>query len=137
MTRWAAMWGAAFLSTAILDAVAITQVIGPAVEAQAGPILAESPDMIAALGFYLLYPLAIVQLAAMGRAPGAAARQGAFLGLACYGTYELTNKAVLEGWGWNLVALDSAWGMIVTAAGAFAAAVAARALDRRAAAQSA
>lgn len=46
--------------------------------------------------------------------------RGARLGLVAYGTYELTNWAVLNGWPALLVPLDMGWGVVLTmlAAGA-------------------
>lgn len=123
-------WAAAFLATAILDALALGLVIGPFVEARVGTIMRASPDLLAAAIFYLGYPLAILRFAARGRAPGRAAVEGALLGLACYGVYESTNMATLQGWRWEMVALDTAWGAIVTAAGAAAASAAMRGAGR-------
>ncbi|MGG7567763.1 DUF2177 family protein [Rhodovulum sp. DZ06] len=125
MIRYAATWGAAFLVISALDAVALTQLIGPFVEARVGGILRDDPVLPAALAFYLLYPAAVVHFAASGRAPAAAARQGALFGLVCYGVYEATNMATISGWTWGMVALDLAWGAFVSAVGAFAAARAA------------
>lgn len=40
----------------------------------------------------------------------------ALLGLAMYGVYNLTNKATLDRYGWNVVVVDSLWGSFVIAA---------------------
>ena len=125
MKRFAVMWVAALVVTAALDAVALTQLIGPFVEARVGGVLRADPNLAAAAMFYLLYPAALVHFAARGRRAGAAAAQGALFGLACYGVYETTNMATIEGWTWSMLALDMAWGATVTAAGAAAAALAA------------
>ena len=47
--------------------------------------------------------------------PAAAARRGAALGLVAYGTYELTNWAVLRDWPALLVPIDIGWGVVLTA----------------------
>ena len=48
-----------------------------------------------------------------------AARRGAALGLVAYGTYELTNWAVLRDWPALLVPIDIGWGVVLTAMAAF------------------
>jgi uncharacterized membrane protein len=71
--------------------------------------------------FYALYLVAIVIHAELGaESIGAAARRGAGLGLVAYGTYELTNWAVLRGWPPTLVLPDIAWGVVLTAVAAAA-----------------
>ncbi len=40
---------------------------------------------------------------------------GALFGLFCYATFELTALALLKHWTWPVVAVDVAWGMLVTA----------------------
>jgi uncharacterized membrane protein len=66
--------------------------------------------------FYALYVAAIVVFAVLGAASrAAAARRGAALGLVAYGTYELTNWAVLRDWPALLVPIDIAWGVVLTA----------------------
>lgn len=75
----------------------------------------------AALLFYALYVGAIVSWAVAGAASRAhAARRGAGLGLVAYGTYELTNWAVLRDWPAMLVPVDLAWGVALTAVAALA-----------------
>jgi len=71
--------------------------------------------------FYAFYVAAIVIYAVRGTTgPAAAARRGAGLGLVAYGTYELTNWAVLRDWPAWLVPVDLAWGILLTAVAGFA-----------------
>ena len=75
----------------------------------------------AAALFYVFYVGATVILAVLGAAsPGSAAKRGAILGLVAYATYELTNWAVLKGWPARLVPIDIGWGIVLTAAAAWA-----------------
>ncbi len=70
--------------------------------------------------FYALYLAAILIHAVLGAVtPAGAARRGAALGLVAYGTYELTNWAVLRDWPAALVPVDLVWGVILTAVAAF------------------
>jgi uncharacterized membrane protein len=38
--------------------------------------------------------------------------------LLAYGTYEATNMATLRGWSWQMVVVDTGWGMLLTAVAA-------------------
>jgi len=42
---------------------------------------------------------------------------GALFGLFCYATFELTSMSLLKHWTWQVVIVDIAWGMFVTAVG--------------------
>ncbi len=39
---------------------------------------------------------------------------GALFGLGAYLTYELTSKSFTKGWSYEMVIIDSLWGMILT-----------------------
>lgn len=65
--------------------------------------------------FYALYVAAVVTFAVVDTAcRTAAARRGAALGLVAYGTYELTNWAVLRDWPALIVPIDIGWGVVLT-----------------------
>jgi uncharacterized membrane protein len=53
---------------------------------------------------------------------------GALLGLAAYGTYDLTNQATLRGWSTLVTIVDMAWGASLTATVATVATLVARRL---------
>ncbi|MEB3222598.1 MAG: DUF2177 family protein, partial [Candidatus Sericytochromatia bacterium] len=64
---------------------------------------------------YVFYVAAIVaQAVAPATSAGDAAGRGAWLGLVAYGTYELTNWAVIAGWPAALVPVDLGWGVLLT-----------------------
>lgn len=44
---------------------------------------------------------------------------GAFFGLVCYGTYDLTNLATLKGWPVKIVVLDLLWGSFISGTTSF------------------
>ncbi|MBN1193226.1 MAG: DUF2177 family protein [Coriobacteriia bacterium] len=85
-----------------------------------GSLLSSSPKLAVAAGFYLLYVVGVLALAVLpGIREGALAGalwRGALLGLLAYGTYDLTNLATIEGWAWQVSAIDLLWGTIVTGA---------------------
>ncbi len=86
---------------------------------QLGALMLPSPNFAVAVLFYLFFAAAIVILAVM---PGMKANSlplalgyGAVLGLAAYGTYDITNLATLKGWPPVVSLVDMAWGTFVTA----------------------
>jgi uncharacterized membrane protein len=102
---------------------------------EVGALLLDTPNWLPALLFYLGYPVGVVWLTgqplrtdralAPGAARGAALRvslaKGAVLGLLVYGTYDLTNLAVLKGWSPLITVVDIVWGTTLTAVVAWAA----------------
>lgn len=98
----------------LLDLLFINLFAKAFIQKQVGPMLASKPDWLAGVIFYLIFTAGIIYFAILP-APNLkqAAWNGAFLGLLCYGTYELVNKSLLAGWPWKLVVVDIAWGLIV------------------------
>lgn len=83
-----------------------------------GNLLRKSPELPPAVAFYLLYASGLVVFAVLpGLRAGSAGQAmllGAFLGLVAYGTYDLTNFAVLNGYTLKLTLIDIAWGTLVS-----------------------
>ncbi len=75
-------------------------------------------NLLAAGLFYLLYPVGVVDFAVREglrqASPSKAFTSGALFGLFAYATYDLTNWATLPGWPAVIVAVDIAWGTILT-----------------------
>ena len=117
-----------YLVTAVVflaaDAVMLRFVMAPLFRAQLGDIMLESPRLGAAALFYLAYVAGLVKLVSLpalrAGEPVQALVNGAILGFVAYGTYEFTNYATLRGWSLSQVALDLAWGTILTAVAAWA-----------------
>ncbi|GAB4136653.1 MAG: DUF2177 family protein [Sphingomonadales bacterium] len=89
-----------------------------------GPWLRETPNMAAATIFYLAYVGGILYFAVQPawRDGGwqTALLSGALLGLLAYGTYDMTNLAVMKDWPLKISLIDIAWGTAVTAMAALA-----------------
>ncbi len=107
----------------IIDIIMLRAVMLPLFERNIGALLAEETKIGVALVFYLFYVAGIIYFAIL---PGVRADQpslvvlnGALLGLLAYGTYEATNMATLKGWSWQMVAVDVAWGGVLTALTAY------------------
>jgi uncharacterized membrane protein len=105
-----------------IDAVWL-KVMGPRLYAvEMGQLLREKPAILPAVMFYIIYAAGLVLFAiSPGRAAGSimtAAALGAALGLVAYGTYNLTNLAILKGYPSRIATIDLAWGVIASGAAA-------------------
>lgn len=112
------------VAMAVLDAIWLTQV-GPRLYRPAiGELLADKPDMRAAVAFYLIYVCGIVFIAVSPALRDGsllrATTMGAALGFVAYATYDLTNQATLKVWPLHVTLIDVAWGTVLTAAAAAA-----------------
>ena len=86
-----------------------------------GAVMAERPNMAAAVAFYLLYALGVVLFAVRPAADWRAALLwGALFGFFCYATYDLTNLATLKVWSLKVSLIDIAWGAVLTGTAAAA-----------------
>jgi len=117
---------ATFLS---LDAIWLGLVSPPVYARVLNGLLLDGFRPVPALLFYLLYNAAIVVFVVPRSRPHpmASIAYGAFFGICAYGTYDLTNHAVLKAWTTELTVTDMAWGAVVTALASLAAAL----MDRR------
>ena len=99
----------------ILDLLWLGAIARDFYDAALGPLKRPAVLWPAAALFYVFYVAAIVRLVVVpSRGSREAAKRGAVLGLVCYGTYELTNWAVIAGWPALLVPVDLAWGVFLT-----------------------
>ena len=118
MIKYVAAYLGAGLTFAAIDAVWLTTMTDRLYKPVLGPILADKPDMKAAVAFYLISIAGTVFLAiAPALAQGSwqrAAINGAVLGFVAYATYDLTNQATLNVWSLKLTLIDLAWGTTLT-----------------------
>lgn len=121
MTFLKAYFGTA-ISFLLIDAVWIMMVVKPFYEKEIGGLLRDTPNMVASGIFYALYAAGIVWLAVNPALSTGSVRtaaiNGAILGAIAYGTYTVTNYAVIEGWTRGLVVSDVLWGAFLTAVAA-------------------
>lgn len=101
-----------------LDALMLKNVMRPLFESRLGDQILEDPRMVAAGLFYLAYVgglLYFVSVPALEAGkPSQALLNGALIGAMAYGTYEVTNYAVLRAWSPVMVAVDLSWGTALT-----------------------
>ena len=109
----------AFPIMIVIDLIWIGVVGAGFYRSQLGSML--RPDVVwpAAIAFYVIYALAIsffVVAPAIGvHSFVRVLLTGAFLGLAAYAAYDLSNLATLTGWPLPLTFVDLAWGTFFTA----------------------
>ncbi|MEY3293317.1 MAG: DUF2177 family protein [bacterium] len=135
MFKYIAAYLGAGLTFAAIDAVWLTNMTDRLYRPVLGPILADKPDMQAAVAFYLISIFGTVFLAiAPALRQGAwqrAAINGAVLGFVAYATYDLTNQATLKVWSLHLTLIDLAWGTTLTSVSALGGYFSARWAERR------
>lgn len=126
-----------FLATSVIflvaDAIMLRGVIQPLFAKHLGDQLYDGGfRTVPAILFYLINMLGILWFAGIpalqAGAPGQALLNGAILGLVAYGCYELTSWAVMRDWHPSMVAVDLAWGTVLTAVSAWGGVMAARLL---------
>lgn len=93
-----------------------------------GYLLADTPNWAAAILFYMMFIAGIVYFAVRPGLETQSMRKGLFnaalFGLMTYGTYDLTNLALVKSWPVIVTVVDMIWGtvvaMMVAAIGMFA-----------------
>ena len=108
-----------FSSLLIADAIWLGLIARTFYRDQLGALMLETPNFAIAALFYVFFAAAVVLLAVQ---PGVRANSlltamfyGAIMGLAAYGTYDITNLATLKGWPVIVSVVDMTWGTFVTA----------------------
>ncbi|OQP85077.1 hypothetical protein BTR14_17095 [Rhizobium rhizosphaerae] len=123
-------YAATLVTFLAIDAVWLGLVARTFYRDQLGELMLPQPNFVAAAVFYLFFAVAVVILAVMpGLRAGSilvAMGYGAVLGLAAYGTYDMTNLSTLKGWPALMSFVDMGWGTILTAVSAGAGAYAVR-----------
>lgn len=119
MLPYTASYVLALVVFLLIDIVWITSVMQPIFQQNVGSFLLERPRKGVAALFYALYVAGIIYFAVVpAHDSGAwwtAAVNGTLIGFLSYGTYEVTNLATLKGWNYRMLAIDVAWGMVLTA----------------------
>jgi uncharacterized membrane protein len=102
----------------VIDMVWLGWVARSTYASELGPLVRAQFDYRAALAFYLLYAAGLMFFAIMPALEVKSVLQGlmlgAGLGLVAYGTYDLTNLAVINGFGARIALIDLAWGVVLS-----------------------
>jgi uncharacterized membrane protein len=110
-------WLAIVVTMMVLDVLWIGVVARPLYNRGIGHLMAEQPNFIPAVAFYLLFAVGVMAFVVLPRSPGdwqAAAAWGAAFGFMTYMTYDLTNMSTLRDWPVGLSFIDTAWGCFAT-----------------------
>lgn len=121
--------GVAALLLLVLDAAWITLVAGDLYRERMGDLVRESPQLLPAVGFYVLFWAGLVHLVVrpgLAQSLGRVAASGALLGATAYATWGLTGLAVLEGFSTVVALTDVLWGTFLGSVVAVASVAAAR-----------
>lgn len=84
-----------------------------------GHLFGKSMAILPGVIFYILYAIALnvfVVLPALKNSTGylPVLMMGMLFGMAAYGTYDLTNQAILKNWPWMVTIVDIVWGSCLT-----------------------
>ncbi len=116
----------------IADALMLPNVIKPLFEQHLGDAMLDDIRVVPAALFYVIYMAGVIWFAGWPAlrdgAPSTALLNGAILGFVAYGTYELVSWTVMRDWHPSMVAVDMAWGTVLTAVSAWGGVMAARAI---------
>ena len=124
MTKYFAAYSAAAVVMIAIDLLWLGIIAKPLYRDGIGHLMSDTPNISAAVLFYLMFPVGLMIFAVV---PSAGSPEwtktlvaGALFGLFTYATYDLTNLATLKGWPIGLAALDIAWGTMVSSVSALA-----------------
>ena len=118
MFDWLKLYLVAAVTFVGLDFVWLLLIARKLYQEQLGGLLGQA-KIVPAVIFYLLYLVGIlffvVNPAIEKESLFYAIIAGGFLGLLCYGTYDLTNLSTIKDWPILVTSLDLVWGTFVTA----------------------
>ncbi len=118
MTKYMITYVLTLIAFVGIDLVWLTWIARSTYVAEMGSLLRKEPQLIAALIFYLLYAAGLLFFAVVPGVKAGSIMQamflGAALGLVAYGTYDLTNLSVMNGFNLRIALIDLAWGTVVS-----------------------
>jgi uncharacterized membrane protein len=87
--------------------------------AEMGDLIRKQPNIVAAIAFYLIYAAGLMFFSVNPGLKAGSVMQSvllaAALGFVAYGTYDLTNLSVLNGFTVRIALIDLAWGTFLSA----------------------
>ena len=119
MNHFLKLFSIAALTFLVLDFTWLLLIARKLYQEQLGSLLGTT-KLIPASIFYVLYLMGVLFFVVYPALEKGslmyALVAGAFLGLLCYATYDLTNLATIKGWPTSVTIIDLIWGASVTAA---------------------
>ncbi len=111
-----------FIAFLAVDAVWLGFVAKDFYAKHLGYLMAEQPNLVAALIFYLIFVVAILVLVVLPTLEAPLAKTlllAAVFGFASYATYDLTNLATVKNWPLLVTVVDLIWGTSIATVTAF------------------
>jgi len=108
------MYIIAFIIFLAIDAIWLGLVAPKFYKAQIGHLMADKPNLVAALVFYLIFIVGVVYFVVNPAVEAQSITKvlvaGVLFGLITYATYDLTNLATLKDWPIVVTVVDLVWG---------------------------
>ena len=124
MNKYLAAYAGAAVAMIAIDLVWLGVIAKPIYQSGIGHLMTDEPRIVAAVLFYLMFPVGLVLFAIApheaAHSWGKTALWAALFGFFAYATYDLTNLSTLKGWPLSLALIDMAWGTAVSAVAACA-----------------
>lgn len=103
----------------LIDVVWLSLTMKPFYQKHIGHLLSDSPVLLPAIIFYLLFIFALTVLVISPALAGNFSylklfMYGALFGLVTYGTYDLTNHGTMKNWPAIVTMVDLVWGAFLT-----------------------
>jgi uncharacterized membrane protein len=111
-----------FIAFLAIDAVWLGLIAKGFYAKHLGYLMAEQPNLVAALVFYLIFVVAILALIVIPNLQAPLAKtllMAALFGFASYATYDLTNLATIKDWPLIVTIVDLIWGTSIATITAF------------------
>ncbi len=113
---WVLQCTVAVVALCLLDLVWLSSVGADLYDQRLGSLLAEDPNVGAAVLFYALFVVGLVHFVVRpATSRTRALLDGGFFGLVAYATFDLTGLAVLRDFPAAVVVVDLVWGTFLTA----------------------
>ena len=101
-----------------IDSVWLNFVANKLYKHEIGQLLASSPNLLSGIIFYFVYALALVYLVLIPYFKDKKTNRlyigAGLLALSSYGTFDLTNQAVMKNWPTLITIIDMSWGVVLT-----------------------
>ncbi len=119
MVHYLKLYGCTLISFLVIDLAWLWIMAPRFYSKQIGFLMKTNPNWTVAFVFYLMFVAGILVFVVT---PGLKAESlsrtiflGVMFGLLTYGTYDLTNWAMVKDWPWIVSVIDLIWGMFVSA----------------------
>ncbi|MBC7624762.1 MAG: DUF2177 family protein [Aeromicrobium sp.] len=118
MTKYLLAYAATVVVIVAIDLIWLGVIAKPIYARGIGHLMADRPNVIAAILFYLIFAVGLMMFAVVPNQIDLGWQKtliaAAAFGFIAYATYDLTNLATLKNWPIGLSIIDMAWGTLVS-----------------------